>query len=210
MVLNRYDGDIPADKAIIQALRVTGGVHYHFAVPEPVAPQQLPPLPRRWRPAALEFGAEQQQLTSLVDSGAKLVVVTGPSGVGKTTVTLRWAHAHIERWPDGQFWGDLAPNELGEPAAPSDILARWLGELGMAKNDIPESLPERVTEWCSRTFDKRVLLFLDDALSAAQVRCLLPNSADALTIVTSRTHLSLLHLNGARFVSVGPRRWNEQ
>lgn len=212
MTGNHFGGDVPADKMLLQALReVTGGVHYHnhYATPEPVVPQLLPPLPRRWRPSAVEFNDEHKHISTLVDGGAQIVALTGPARMGKTTIGLGWAHAHIERWPDGQFWGDLAPDEAGEPAAPSDILNRWLGALGMARNDIPESLAERAAEWRSRTFDKNILLFLDDALSAAQVRCLLPNSAGALTIVTSRTYLSLLHLNGARFVPVGPPRRDE-
>lgn len=206
MTGNHFDGDVPADKMLLQALRVTGGVHYHnrYATPEPVAPHLLPPLPRRSRPSALEFNDEHQHISTLVDSGAKIVALTGPARMGKTTIGLAWAHTHIDRWPDGQFWGDLAPDELGEPAAPSDILKRWLGALGMANNDIPESLAERAIEWRSRTFEKNILLFLDDALSAAQVRCLLPNSAGALTIVTSRTYLSTLHWDGACFVPVGP------
>jgi hypothetical protein len=210
VTLNNFDGDVPLDKMVLQGLQVTGGVHYHFATPEPVAPHQLPPLPRRWRPAALGFNDEHQQLTSLVNSGTRLAVLTGPARIGKTLIGLRWAHAHCEWWPDGQFWGDLAPDESGTPAESSDILAHWLEALGVAGDDIPHSAAARGTEWRSRTFGKRVLLFLDDADSEAQVRDLLPNSPNAFTIVTSRTHLAMLTWRGAGFVAVGPRRWDEQ
>lgn len=206
MTVNRYDGDVPTEMALIQSLQVTGGVHYHYATPEPVAPQLLPPSPRRWRPAMLEFDDEYQRLTSLADGGATLVVLTGPSGIGKTAKALKWTHANLARWPDGQFYADLAPDDQGTPAVPSEILAHWLGALGMAIDDIPTSLAERTTEWRTRTSVKRILLFLDDTEAAAQVRCLLPNSTNAFTVVTSRLHLSMLVWNGARFLSVGPAR----
>lgn len=76
----------------------------------------------------------------------------------------------------------------------------------MADEDIPESLSARAAEWRTRTFDKHILLFLNDAESVAQVRCLPPNSTNAFTVITSRIHLSMPVLSGACFRPVGPGR----
>ena len=54
------------------------------------------------------------------------------------------------------------------------------------------------------TADRALSLLLDNAVSAAQVRPLLPSSPRSVAVVTSRWRLSGLSIDGARFVEVDP------
>jgi tetratricopeptide (TPR) repeat protein len=129
-----------------------------------------------------------------------LVVVSGPGGVGKTSLALRWLHDTRDRFPDGQLYVDLGAH--AEAAQPDEVLEWFLGALGVEV--VPPDLPRRQALFRSLTANRSFAILLDNAASAAQVRPLLPASPSCVVVVTSRWRLSPLGMDGARFIEVDP------
>ncbi|TCC64226.1 tetratricopeptide repeat protein [Kribbella pittospori] len=122
------------------------------------------------------------------DGSTAVVVLDGAPGVGKTTTAIHWAHSVAERFPDGQFFLDLHATGPGPELEPSTALELLLRELGAAPMNIPDDVDARSALLRSRLAERRVLLLLDNARGADQVRPLLPGSA-SMVVVTSRNQL---------------------
>jgi DNA-binding SARP family transcriptional activator len=123
------------------------------------------------------------------DSGAVTVaLVAGTGGLGKTTLAVHAAHRLRPRFPDGQLYVNLL-GASPQPLAAGDVLARFLRDLGVEPARIPAEEEERAALLRTRLTGRRVLMLLDDARDAAQVRPLLPGSASCLVIVTTRNRL---------------------
>lgn len=172
---------------------------------EPRVPQQLPAPPTHFT----NREAELAELDSLLDPAAsrlapEVVVVTGFAGVGKTALALRWAAAHLDRFTGGQLFADLAGVGTAEPASVSRTLGAFLRSAGFPLHQIPADESERAALWRSWTAQRAVLVVLDNAHSAAQVRALIPGSAASVVVVTSRKRLAGLAQGGARSVEVAP------
>ncbi len=133
-------------------------------------------------------------------SGAVTVaLVIGTGGLGKTTLAVHAAHRLRARFPDGQLYVSLL-GASSPPVAPTEVLARFLRELGVDGARVPVTEDERAALYRTRLAGRRVLVVLDDARDAAQVRPLLPGSATCGVLVTSRNHLP--DLAGARLVDL--------
>jgi DNA-binding SARP family transcriptional activator/Flp pilus assembly protein TadD len=146
-----------------------------------------------------------KQLYNLLSAGRSddnpgavpLALVAGAGGLGKTTLAIHAAHRMRSHYPDGQLYVDL----LGagpRPLAPADVLARCLRDLGVEGAKIPVSEEQRAALYRTRLNGRRMLIVLDNARDAAQVRPLLPGSSACAVIVTSRSRLS--DLVGGRLV----------
>lgn len=131
-------------------------------------------------------------------TASRVVVIAGMPGVGKTTLAVHLAHRLRHRFRDGQLHVQLS----GASAAPRDIrevLHEVLRSLGV-RDTIPESLEERSKLLRSTTASRRLLLILDDAVSLADVRPLLPGGSQCAVILTSRRRLH--DLAGAQHVDL--------
>ncbi|MEU5400814.1 BTAD domain-containing putative transcriptional regulator [Streptomyces sp. NPDC005963] len=177
--------------------------------PVPAAPSTRPrqqaPRPAQLPPALATFVGRRAELGAL-DGGlagpsvaAGIDVVTGGAGTGKTALAVHWAHQVREHFPDGQLYVNLRGYAFGPPLAPYEALARFLRALDTDPERIPGTIDESAALYRSLLADRRVLVLLDNAHNAEQVRPLLPGSAGSLALVTSRDGLAgLTACDGAR------------
>lgn len=187
---------------VVQARDVSGGLHFHTdTVPGP-RPQQLPGDVQGF----VNRVAELRQLDEAFDlerDPARITVVVGTAGVGKTSLAVRWAHRIRERFPDGHLYANLRGYDPGEPVTAMEALERFLRSLDVAAERIPSGEEARAELFRSLVADRRMLIVLDNAATVGQVRPLLPGAAGCQVIVTSRSRLSgLVAREGARRVSV--------
>ncbi|WP_372498475.1 AfsR/SARP family transcriptional regulator [Streptomyces monomycini] len=166
--------------------------------PNPTIPLQLPAT-------VPDFVAPDTTLTHLHDHltttdglFTPIAAVSGLPGVGKTTLAVHVAHLARDRFPDGQLYADLQATRT--PADPGTVLGSFLRALGTHEPDIPDGTHERAAHYRALLADRRVLVVLDDAHDAAQVRPLLPSTDGSAALVTSRSRL--VDLAGARFVDL--------
>ncbi|MGC5053156.1 ATP-binding protein [Micromonospora sp. DT48] len=168
-----------------------GGVHFHSGDSSPThpPPRQLPGDVRGFVNRVNELDSLDRLLAD-ESVRATLVVICGTAGVGKTALALRWAHAVRQHFPDGQLYANLRGYDPGQPSRPEQVLDRFLRALGVPSSAIPADGEDREALYRSRIADRRVLVVLDNAATARQVRPLLPGTSSCLVIVTSRTMLS--------------------
>ncbi len=165
----------------------------------PVVPKQLPaPSPA--------FAGRQAQLTALSqvlhepDGAAAVVTISGAAGVGKTALAVYWAHQATDQFPDGQLFADLRGfGPAQQPARPATIVRVFLDALGIPADQVPVAEEAQFGLYRSLLADRRILVVLDNAHDAAQVRPLLPGWPGCRAIVTSRDQLSgLTAIDAAR------------
>jgi tetratricopeptide (TPR) repeat protein len=190
----------------VQAGSIRGDVNIHVAAPEQIqVPAQLLPCPPHFTSRESELSLLSQIINGAGDHRAlRLVVVSGPGGAGKTSLGLYWLHQIRNSYADGQLFVDLRGLTGAPPMPPSDPLERFLRALGVPPERIPTEVEEQAALYRSLTTGRRLIVMLDNAASAAQVRPLLPGQGPALVLVTTRWRLSGLAVEGASFVSVGP------
>jgi len=173
---------------------ITGpGDRLAHAVNGGIVPRQLPGPVRQFTGRRNELAA----LTGLLDqagasrsAAAVISAIGGMAGVGKTALTVHWAHQVANQFPDGQLYIDLRGYDPSSPPMlASDALAGFLRALGMAGQDIPSGADERAAAYRSLLAGRRFLVVLDNARHAEQVRPLLPGSPRCVTVVTSRDAL---------------------
>jgi tetratricopeptide (TPR) repeat protein len=132
-----------------------------------------------------------------------IAVIAGTAGVGKTALVVRWAHRVRDRFPEGQLFVNLRGYDPGSPMAPEQALEEFLRALNVPAERIPAGLGARAALYRSLLDGRRVVLVLDNAHTAEQVRPLLPGSSTCLVVVTSRSRLSgLIAHDGAIRVTV--------
>ncbi|MCQ0023189.1 tetratricopeptide repeat protein [Streptomyces somaliensis DSM 40738] len=125
--------------------------------------------------------------------------LAGIGGVGKTTLAVHVAHQARPHFPDGQLYVDLMGTGQ-RTAEPETVLGSFLRALGTPDAQIPETLDERAALYRSALAGRRVLVLLDNARDAAQVRPLLPGAEGCAALVTSR--IRMLDLAGAHLVDL--------
>ncbi|WP_410588169.1 BTAD domain-containing putative transcriptional regulator [Amycolatopsis sp. lyj-23] len=153
--------------------------------------------------------AELEFLTGCRPAGTALniLAVDGMAGAGKTTLAVRLAHQLAPGFPEGHLFIDLHGHTAGqEPLDPGAALERLLLDFGLAPAQIPPDPGQRAARWRAEVAERRVLVVLDNALDATQVRPLLPGTGKAQVIITSRRRLAGLDGVTSRSLDVLPAR----
>lgn len=156
-------------------------------------PRQLPAVPRDFTGRVADLARLDELLRpdrAEAPSAVVISTIDGTAGVGKTTLALVWARRVRDRFPDGQLYVNLRGYDPGAPAAPAEVLDGFLRALDVPADKIPPTVPERAALFRSLLDGRRVLVVLDNAGSAEQVRPLLPGSPSCLAVVTSRASLA--------------------
>ncbi|MGC5009247.1 BTAD domain-containing putative transcriptional regulator [Streptosporangium sp. DT93] len=201
----RHDASIDPPVAVGTAGRAASPAPRH---PTPIVPAQLPPRGGRIIGRLTELGRLDRALTRGGGAGAgspaTILAIVGAPGAGKTALAVHWAQRVAGRFPDGQLYVDLrgfAPS--GPAVATEDALRGLLDALAVPPDGIPAGLEARAGLYRSLLAGKRILVVLDNARDAAQVRALLPGSPGCVALVTSRTQMtSLVVTEGAQQLSL--------
>jgi len=169
------------------------------------------PVPRELPADVYGFIGRDGQLTELdgllrASGGSPAVVVAllcGTAGVGKTALAVHWGHRVADRFPDGQLYLDLRGYDPARPLSPATALATLLRGLGVDGTELPQDVTGRAARYRTLVAGRRMLVILDNAHRADQVRPLLPGTPSCLVVVTSRDNLSgLVARDGARRVDL--------
>ena len=187
------DGAVSEQAAAAQDEAAGGAEQADQAAPRPALLAQLPA-------STADFTGRRSQIEDLCaallpgtgDPGqVSIAAVTGGGGLGKTTLAVHVAHRIAERFPDGQLYVDLFGADEN-PLTPETVLGQWLCALGEDPAEVPAGLEERAARYRSLLSRSRVLVVLDNAGDAEQVRPLLPATNGCAVLITSRNRLAEL------------------
>ncbi|MFJ6835705.1 AfsR/SARP family transcriptional regulator [Streptomyces sp. NPDC091209] len=196
--------------------------------PAPPAPSAPPPPPPPSRTATARLGELPSQLpmgvrgfTGRQDELAHLdgllaaaagppravaiCAVSGTAGVGKTALAVHWARTAQGAFPDGQLYVNLRGFAPGGPVmGPAEAMRGFLDAFGVPPGRIPVGLDAQTGLYRSLLTGRRVLVVLDNARDAEQIRPLLPGSPGCMALVTSRNLLTgLAAAEGAHLLALG-------
>lgn len=131
------------------------------------------------------------------DGYGRTLVISGRPGVGKTALAVQGAIGLRDRFSAAQLYADLRGTDES-PADPADVLRGFLRAFGVADEEVPSALDEQAALFRSHTADIPMLILLDNAADAGQVRPLLPGPGPSLVLVTTRN--AGLASIGGRFI----------
>ena len=171
-----------------------------------LVPRQLPAAPAQFIDRAAELARLDELIGQTAEPGgeAQVRAVVGSPGIGKSALATVWAHRAAGHFPDGQLYVNLkgfAP--AARPVLPEQAIRGFLQALGVPSAEIPESPDAQTALYRSVLAGKRVLVVLDNARDADQVRPLLPGSGRCAVLITSRARLDgLVATVGARILTL--------
>lgn len=204
----RNEANVVTAGAVVQADSI-GQVSLSSAPVDVPRPAQLPP-------DVSSFTGRVEDLATLdslfghgrsaAGPGPMAVVITtiaGAGGIGKTALAVHWAHRVRSGFPDGQLYVNLRGYGPGPAMSPGHALDGFLRALGMPGEAVPTDVAAMTASFRSLVADRRVLVILDNAVTADQVRPLLPGTPTCAVVVTSRNKMSgLVAHDGARRVTL--------
>jgi DNA-binding SARP family transcriptional activator/tetratricopeptide (TPR) repeat protein len=154
-------------------------------------------------PSAPAAASGQANSAAGTEESVPVVVISGTAGVGKTALAIHFGRQVAKRFPDGQLYVNLRGLDPAAPMDPGGALRFFLDAFGVPPHRIAAPLEERAALFRSLVDGKRVLIVLDNASNATQVRPLLPGSPGCLVVVTSRNQMAgLVAAEGATLITL--------
>ncbi|HEU4423923.1 MAG TPA: tetratricopeptide repeat protein [Pilimelia sp.] len=206
-VLIRLLGATPTELGALATARDRVEERRRSAGQTPARPADAPLVPRELPADVYGFTGRPDQLAELhslvtarAQSSAMVVaVVSGTAGVGKTALAVHWAHQVRDQFPDGQLYVNLRGFDTsGSAMAPAEAVRGFLDALNVSPQRLPVGLDAQAGLYRSLLSGKRMLILLDNARDAEQVRPLLPGAPGCVVVVTSRNQLpGLVAVEGA-------------
>jgi tetratricopeptide (TPR) repeat protein len=192
-VHNKVSGNVVG--SVVQA----GAVHQ--IVLHPQSRGDALPVPRQLPATVGDFVGRDEQLAVLdsllpptnQDSTPAAVVISvleGTAGAGKTALAVWWGHRMQHRFPGGTLFANLRGHGPSSPLDPMVVLASFLHALGVPEDRMPVGLDAQAGLYRSLLAERRVLVLLDNAATAGQVRPLLPAVEGCMALITSRAALT--------------------
>jgi len=165
-------------------------------------PAQLPASPPGFVGRAEEL-RRLEELASAADQSC-IAVISGMAGVGKTTLAVLFGHRVLDRFHNGQLYVNLRGYDPRHAALqPTEVIRRFLEALGIPPERTPTEPDEQAALYRSLVAGRRMLIVLDNARNAEQVRPLLPGTPGSLVLVTSRDLLiGLVATEGAHPIAL--------
>jgi tetratricopeptide (TPR) repeat protein/transcriptional regulator with XRE-family HTH domain len=160
--------------------------------PSPSVPRQLPRSVHRFTGREEQLGTLRRWSEAAARDGgsARVLTIGGMAGVGKTALAVEFGHSLVDQYPDGQLFLDLHGHTPGRTAvSPRAALARMLRAVGVGESRLGDDADELAELWRSLASDRRLLIVLDNAADAEQIRLLIPGRGGSLVLVTSRRRL---------------------
>ncbi|SFR25040.1 NB-ARC domain-containing protein [Lentzea waywayandensis] len=185
-----------------KAFEDVGGVHDAAARldAEREAVQALVPVPRQLPGMLAQFAGRDRELAALTEP-APVTVVSGTAGIGKTALAVQWCNEAASRFPDGQLHVNLRGFDPAfEPMRPEYALRGFLGMLGVPAARMPAGHDDQVALYRRLVAARNLVVLLDNARDAAQVRPLLPGHDGCAVVITSRNRMR--DLDGARVLDL--------
>ncbi|MEZ0076167.1 tetratricopeptide repeat protein [Planotetraspora sp. GP83] len=152
-------------------------------------PAELPPAIAHFTGRAETLAELREQFAEGGGDSPLVVSIYGQGGVGKSALATKFAHEVIDEFPDGQLYFDLRGTDGA--VRPEDVLLGFLRALGVRLTTDPGGLTELQKLWWTWTKDRRILIFLDNAQHADQIKVVVPPEPRCAVIVTSRQPLFL-------------------
>jgi transcriptional regulator with XRE-family HTH domain len=153
------------------------------------------------RVAELSWLTRVAETPVAAEGAAPVLMVSGPAGLGKTTLAVQAAHLWRDQFADGVFFVDLRGMDAS-PLEPAEALMRLLTALGISAAGLPPDEADSAGLYRKLLGERRSLVVLDNAAGEAQVRPLLPGVGQSVTLVTSRR--SLAGLEGVHRLNLTP------
>ncbi|MFJ5885067.1 tetratricopeptide repeat protein [Kitasatospora cineracea] len=164
-------------------------------------PRQLPASTRYFTDRKGPLAELDKEAGRKADGRPRQVLLHGPDGIGTSAVAIHWGGREAHRFPDGQLYADLRAAGPQGTVDPATVLRRFLRRLGVPAEQVPATVEGRADRLAELLAGRRLLVVLDHAHSAAQVRPLLTPAPGVVTLITARRPLAGLDtLN----VAVGP------
>jgi len=185
---------------VVQAGSISGGVHiHHHDAAIAVTPRQLPADVAHFTDREPQISWLDTWLETAHGQLALVNVIAGAGGVGKTSLAAHWAHRVRERFPDGDLYLDLHGYHAERRVDADEALDQLLRTLDVPGERIPISRDAKAALYRSLLHERRMLILLDNAATADQVRPLLPGSPTCRVLITSRSTMAgMMTREGAR------------
>jgi DNA-binding SARP family transcriptional activator len=180
-----------------------------------VVPAQVPHGAVNFTGRADELRRLAERCAAAADDapGGSVVIsaIDGAAGIGKTALAIQIAHREAASFPDGQLFVDLRGFDPRQPPlTPEQALGHLLRGLGADAEILKADVVTQAALYRTLLAGRRVLVVLDNAVSAEQVRPLLPGTQGCLALVTSRNLLAgLVARDGATRVNLDVLRPDE-